>query len=239
MDLQQFQQIFKKECEKNQIEFEESKSELLYQYMNLVLEWNEKINLTAIIDKSKFIVKHYVDSLTLNQYIGKANRLLDIGTGAGFPGIPLKIYNQDKEITLIDSVNKKVMVLQDAIEKLQLKKIEALHIRAEDLARDLAYREGFDIVTTRAVSNLATISEYMLPFVKLGGIAICMKGPNVDLELEEAQNAIRLLGGEIEQIERLHINQELERNLVMIKKVKKTDDKYPRGQGKPAKEPIR
>lgn len=239
MDLQEFKNIFKEECHKNKMKFKEDVNEKLYQYMKLILEWNEKINVTAIKEEKEFIVKHFVDSLTINEFLVKSKRILDIGTGAGFPGIPIKLYYPNINVTLIDSVNKKITVLRDVIEKLKLEKIEALHIRAEDLAKDLNYRENFDVVTTRAVSNLATVSEYMLPFVKIDGKAICMKGPNVDEELENAGNAIKLLGGEIEKIQKIKIDNELERNIVVIKKVNKTDKKYPRGQGKPAKEPIK
>ncbi len=239
MELEEFQNIFCQECKKNKIEYNEEKGEKLYQYMNLILEWNEKINLTAIKDEKEFIVKHFIDSLTIGEWIKAGKRILDIGTGAGFPGVPLKIYYPDLEVTLIDSVKKKIMVLEDVIEKLKLDRIEALHIRAEELAKDSNYREKFDSVTTRAVSRLATIAEYMLPFVKIGGKAICMKGPNIEQELKEAEKAIKLLGGEIEKIEKIEINGEFERNIMMIKKIKGTDDKYPRGQGKPAKEPIR
>lgn len=239
MNLEEFKNQFKQECEKNNIEFEERKSEKLYQYMNLILEWNEKINVTAIKEEREFIVKHFIDSLTVNSFLNDRKRVLDIGTGAGFPGIPLKIYQPDISFTLIDSVNKKVTVLKDVIEKLELDNVEALHVRAEELAQDLNYREKFDIVTTRAVSNLATISEYMLPFVKIGGEAICMKGPNVEEELENAQNAIKLLGGRVEGIQKIQIDNEFERNIIIIKKINKTDKKYPRGQGKPTKEPIK
>ena len=239
MDINEFKQTFKVECKKNNIKFDEQKSEKLYEYMKLILEWNEKINLTAIKDEKMFIVKHFIDSLTVNNFLDNAQNLLDIGTGAGFPGIPLKIYNPDINITLIDAVNKKIMVLNDIINKLELQNIEALHIRAEDLAKDLNYRESFDVVTTRAVSNFSTISEYMLPFVKIDGKAICMKGPNVEEELEYAKNPIKILGGTIEKVEKFNINNEFERNLVVIKKVKQTDKKYPRGQGKPSKEPLK
>ncbi len=239
MNLEEFQKIFEEECQKNQIQYDAKKAELLYQYMKLILEWNEKINVTAIKEEQEFIVKHYVDSLSISNYVRDAKRILDIGTGGGFPGIPLKIYHLDKEFTLIDSVNKKITVINDVIEQLKLSGIEALHVRAEDLARDSQYREQFDVVTTRAVSRLATIAEYMLPFVKIGGKAICMKGPNVEEEMEEAQKAIRILGGRFERVEKLNISGEFERNLVILEKVKSTDKKYPRGQGKPAKEPIK
>ena len=176
MNIEEFHNIFKEECKKNHIEYDKEKSEKLYQYMNLILDWNEKINVTAIKEEKEFIVKHFIDSLTISGFLKNSDRILDIGTGAGFPGIPLKIYFPMIKASLIDSVNKKIIVLEDVIEKLNLDKIEALHVRAEELAKDSDYREGFDVVTTRAVSNLATISEYMLPFVKIGGKAICKIG---------------------------------------------------------------
>lgn len=239
MNIEEFHNIFKEECKKNDIEYDKEKSEKLYQYMNLILDWNEKINVTAIKEEKEFIVKHFIDSLTISGFLKDSDRILDIGTGAGFPGIPLKIYFPMIKASLIDSVNKKIIVLEDVIEKLNLDKIEVLHVRAEELAKDSDYREGFDVVTTRAVSNLATISEYMLPFVKIGGKAICMKGPNIEHEMEDAEKAINLLGGKIEDVKKLNINGEFERNIIIIKKVKHTDKKYPRGQGKPAKEPIK
>lgn len=239
MNLEEFQEIFNEECSKNNLEFDKQNGEALYKYMNLILEWNEKINVTAIKDEKEFIIKHFIDSLTINQLIQGGERVLDIGTGAGFPGIPLKIYNPEKRFTLIDSVNKKITVLNDVIDKLKLENIEALHIRAEDLAKNAKYREQFDVVTTRAVSSLATIAEYMLPFVKIGGKAVCMKGPNLEQELEESKKAIKLIGGEIEEVKGLNINGDFERNIVIISKIKNTDKKYPRGQGKPLKEPIK
>ena len=239
MDYKEFDQIFKRECNKNKINLKESKIQKFYDYMNLILEWNEKINLTAIKDEKEFVVKHFIDSLSTNYLVENEEKLLDIGTGAGFPGIPLKINNDNLNVTLIDSVNKKITVLNDVIDKLELNKIEALHIRAEELAKNNNYREKFDVVTTRAVSNLSTIAEYMLPFVKIGGKAICMKGPNIEQELKESTKAIQILGGQVEKIEKLNINEEFERNIVIIKKIKNTNRKYPRGQGKPAKEHIK
>ena len=239
MNLSEFNQIFKQECKKNNIKISEDKIEEFYKYMNLILEWNEKFNLTAIKNEKEFIVKHFIDSLTIDYLVKDSKKMLDIGTGAGFPGIPLKLNNDNINVTLIDSVNKKIMVLNDVIEKIKLDNIEALHIRAEELAQNNDYREKFDVVTTRAVSSLATIVEYMLPFVKIEGKAICMKGPNIDEELENSKNAIKTLGGEIEEIKKICINEEFERNIIIIKKIKCTNKKYPRGQGKPVKEPIK
>ena len=205
--------------------------------MKLLLEWNEKINLTAIKDENEFIVKHFVDSLTINKYINKNNKIIDVGTGAGFPGLPIKLFHEELFVTLLDSVRKKINVLNDIIQKLDLKDIEAIHSRAEDFAKD--NREIYDVAVSRAVANMSTLVEYLIPFVKINGIIICMKGPNFEEELELAKNAIKILGGKVEKIEKFNINGELERNIIIIKKVKETPKQYPRGSAKPLKEPIR
>jgi 16S rRNA (guanine527-N7)-methyltransferase len=238
MEYIEFEKMFKEECEKNNIS-NVINIDLFYKYMSLLLDWNEKINLTAITDEKEFIVKHFIDSLIINSYIKESKRIIDVGTGAGFPGIPLKLFNEKQNFTLIDSVNKKINVLNDIISKLKLENIEAIHTRAEDLAKDKNYRESFDVAVSRAVSNMTTLVEYLIPFVKVGGIVICMKGPNFEEELEESKKAINLFGGKIEKIDKYFINEEIERNVIIIKKVKSTSPKYPRGQGKPLKEPIK
>ena len=205
--------------------------------MNILLEWNEKINLTAIKDEKEFIIKHFIDSLTVNNFIKENNRVIDVGTGAGFPGIPLKICQNNINITLIDSSNKKVNVLNDVIQKLNLEKIENIHTRAEDLANKIEYREQFDVAVSRAVANMSSLVEYLLPFVKLNGMAICMKGPNFNDELQKSKNAIKILGGEIKLVHTVNIDN-MERNIIIIEKQKNTPEKYPRGQGKPLKNPI-
>lgn len=239
MNIEEFKSVFLEEAEKINIKVDEEKLLKFYSYMNGIIEWNDKINVTAITDEKMFIVKHFIDSLTVNRFLEGKNSVIDIGTGAGFPGIPLKILNPNIKITLIDSVNKKLNVIRDLSDKIGLEKLEIIHTRAEDLAIKKEYREQYDIATTRAVSNLSTIVEYMLPFVKIGGFAICMKGPNYKEELEEAETAIKVLGGKLEKIESLNVNDELERNLIIIKKIKETQKKFPRNQGKPLKEPIR
>ncbi len=239
MNIEEFKKNFLMEIKKYNLQVSDTQIEKFYNYMIGIKDWNNKINLTAITEEKMFIVKHYIDSLTINKYIKSSNTLIDIGTGAGFPGIPLKIMNPDMKITLIDSVNKKLNVIRDLSSKINLENIDIIHTRAEDLAQNKQYREKFDIATTRAVSNLSTIAEYMLPFVDLNGLAICMKGPNFREELEDAQRAIEVLGGKIENIESLNVGDELERNIIVIKKVKNTPNKYPRGQSKPLKEPIR
>lgn len=239
MSFEEFKIEFLKQASKNDISVTEKELNELYQYMNGVIEWNDKINVTAITDEKLFIVKHFIDSLLINQYLEGKENLIDIGTGGGFPGIPLKILNEDVKFTLVDSINKKLNVIRDLSEKIGFKKLEIIHTRAEDLANKKEYRENYDLATTRAVSNLSTILEYMLPFVKVGGYAICMKGPNYQEELKEAEKAIQILGGKLDKIETFNIEGEMERNVLIIKKIKTTPKNYPRGQGKPVKEPIR
>ena len=211
---------------------------MFYDYMIQILEWNQKINLTSITNEKEFIIKHFIDSLTVNKYLEGKQSIIDIGTGAGFPGMPLKIVNKEKKIVLVDSINKKLNVIRNINERIKLDNLEIIHSRAEDLGINSQYREKFDVATTRAVSNLSTILEYMLPFVKVGGLAICMKGPNYEDELKLATKAISVLGGKLEKIENINIDRELQRNLVIIKKIKNTPNKYPRGKAKPLKEPI-
>lgn len=238
MNLEEFKVFFEKELKRNNLEIELSSYNKFYEYMRNVLDWNTKINVTAVRDEENFIIKHYIDSLMISKYVNKKLKVIDIGTGAGFPGIPIKLYNEELDITLIDSINKKLNVIRDSIKDLKLENIDIIHARAEELAVKEEYREKYDVATTRAVSNLSTILEYMLPFIKVGGIAVCMKGPNYQEELENARNAIRILGGKLEVIENFNINTEYERNIIIIKKVSNTPRKYPRNGNKPLKEPI-
>ena len=239
MEKNEFLEFMKEECKKNNIQISNEEIEKLYIYMKEILEWNEKVNVTAIKDEKEFIVKHFIDSLTIEKYITNGEKVLDIGTGAGFPGIPIKITKNKSHVDLVDSVNKKLNVIRDIIPKIKLEDIEYIHTRAEDLAKNVKYRESYDVVTSRAVANLTTLVEYMLPFVKVGGKIICMKGPNVEEELAESKKAISILGGKIEQIENINIDSDYERNIIIIKKEKPTPKQYPRGQGKPLKEPIK
>ena len=209
-------------------------------YMELLLEWNEKINLTAITNEDDMILKHFIDSLTIKKYMSENEKIIDIGTGAGFPGIPLAIMNKNNEITLMDSLNKRIVFLNDVIDKLKLTNVKAIHSRAEELARNKTYREKYDVAVSRAVANLSTLVEYMLPFVSVGGKCICMKGPNIEEELKNAKNAIKELGGEIIKIENFKLPEsDNERNIVIIKNIKETSSKYPRKSGTPSKEPIK
>ena len=239
MKIEDFIKIFEKYNSILELDLSDNQYNELYYYMNSLLEWNKKINVTSITDEKEFVEKHFIDSLTINKYIKNCNSVIDIGTGAGFPGIPLKIINKDKKITLIDSVGKKLKVIESINEVLELKNLEIIHIRAEELANNNSYRENYDASVSRAVSNISTIMEYMLPFVRVGGEAICMKGPNYQKELEEADKSINILGGKIHKIHKITINENMTRNIIIIKKIKETPSKYPRKQGKPLKEPIK
>ena len=207
--------------------------------MNLILEWNEKINLTAITEPSDIILKHFVDCLTIKKYINKNEKIVDIGTGAGFPGIPLAIMNKENEFTLVDSLNKRINFLNEVKENLDLKNVITIHSRAEEFGQNKIYREKFDIAVSRAVANLTTLSEYMLPLIKLGGKSICMKGSEINEELEHSKKAIKILGGKIEKIENFELaDTNNKRNIITISKIEKTPEKYPRKPGTPAREPI-
>ena len=230
---------FKQKLNEFDIKINDEQIKSFEKYMNLLLEWNEKINLTAITQPEEVKLKHFVDSLTVLKYINDDDKVIDIGTGAGFPGIPLKIMKENTKITLLDSLNKRINFLNIVIETLNLRNIQAIHGRAEEIARNKLYREKYDVAVSRAVANLSTLTEYMLPFVKVGGKCICMKGANVNEELERAQNAIKELGGEIERVDNFYLSDnDNERNIIVIKKVKETNSKYPRKAGTPSKEPL-
>lgn len=240
MEEKVFKEKLKENAEIIGVTLDDTMLEQFYNYKNLVVEWNEKINLTAITDDLEFAVKHFVDSLTINKYIEQGKTIIDIGTGAGFPGIPVKILNKENKVVLFDSLNKRLKVLEDIIEKIGINNIETLHGRAEETFKNKNHREKYDIATSRAVAALNVLVELMLPAVKVGGICICMKGNNADVEIEEAKKAIKELGGEIIKVEKITLPElNLERNIVIIKKVKQTPNKYPRKPGTPQKEPIK
>lgn len=239
MDFEEFKDELIIQAKKIDVILDEEQIQKFYKYMELLLEWNEKINLTAIVEPRDVILKHFVDSLTICKELQKNKTLADIGTGAGFPGIPVKILRPDLDITLIDSLNKRVNFLTMVIEALKLEKIIALHGRIEDFGKNKKYREKFDYVTSRAVANLSTLSEYMIPLVKLGGKCICMKGSKIDEELKNAEKAVKTLGGKIEKVDTFLLpDTDMGRNIILIKKEKATPNKYPRKAGTPTKEPI-
>lgn len=239
MELKSFSNkiIDKMEC--LNININEYQISQLYNYMKLLIKWNEKKNLTAITEPNDIILKHFIDSITINNFIEKNSRIIDIGTGAGFPGVPIKVIRDDVEMVLMDSLNKRILFLEEVINNLKLKKIVAIHNRAEDLGKNKEYRQKFDYAISRAVAPLNYLLEYMIPFIKGGGYCICMKGCNIEEELDEAKNAISKLGGKLEKIEKIKLPQtEIERNIIIIKKVKDTPNQYPRKAGIPKKQPI-
>ena len=207
--------------------------------MNLLIEKNKVMNLTGITEPREVILKHFIDSLTILKYIDKNSSVIDVGTGAGFPGVPLKIAENSLEMTLLDSLNKRINFLNEVIENTSLNNIKTIHGRAEEFGKNTEYREKYDISTSRAVAPLNILLEYMMPFIKVGGKCICMKGGNCEDEIEDTKNAIRILGGELEKIEKFNLpNSDNNRTILIIKKVKKTESQYPRNAGIPRKKPL-
>lgn len=238
MEFEIFSEELKIKAKQIEIELTKEQIEKYYNYMSLLLEWNEKINLTAIIEPREIILKHFVDSLTIAKYIKDDEKLIDVGTGAGFPGIPLSIVKENTDIVLLDSLNKRINFLQEVKENLKLENIKTIHGRAEEFGKNKKEREKYDIATSRAVAPLNILLEYLLPLVKVGGRAICMKGSNIE-EVENAKNALEILGGKIEKIEEITLpNSDIKRNIIIVEKVKNTPLKYPRKPGTPSKEPI-
>ena len=227
-----------KTLEKENIKLNDEQIKKFEKYKELIEEWNKKIDITNIVGEEIY-TKHFLDSLTIfkTSIIKDNYKILDLGTGGGFPGIPMKIYNDTLEIDLLDSLKKRLNFLDDVIYQLDLKNVKTMHFRAEDLGKDKKFREKYDVVTSRAVANMRTLSEYCLPFVKVGGYFIAMKGPQGKKELEEAKKAIKILGGSIKDIIEFNL-EDNERTLIVIEKIKNTPNEYPRGQGKPRKNTL-
>ena len=239
MKLEEFSKYLSDYGEKIDLKFSKKQEEQFFKYMNLLIEWNEKINLTAIVEPKEIILKHFIDSLTIKKKKKKASSIVDVGTGAGFPGIPLLIYRDDIKVTLVDSLNKRLIFLQEVINQLDLKNVKVIHSRVEDLGKNKNYREKFDIATARAVANLAVLSEYLVPLVKIGGKCICMKGSIIEDEIKQSENAFKILGTKKKLIEKFELpNSDMERNIIILDKIKNTPSKYPRKAGIPTKEPI-
>nr|WP_165483819.1 16S rRNA (guanine(527)-N(7))-methyltransferase RsmG [Clostridioides difficile] len=211
-------------------------------YREILIDWNKKMNLTGIEDEKEVYIKHFLDSISAvkNGYIKNGMSIIDVGTGAGFPGIPLKICLDRLELTLLDSLNKRINFLEEVSRVLELDNIKFIHGRAEDFGKNENYREKYDVATARAVAGLPILMEFCVPFVKVGGYFICLKGPNANLELEESRKAIDVLG--LEYIEKIDVELpeiDLNHNILVFKKVMETPVKYPRKAGKPAKNPIK
>lgn len=209
-------------------------------YYELLIERNNVMNLTAITELKEVITKHFIDSLAIVKSVTLSNeRLLDLGTGAGFPGIPLKIVYPELEIILLDSLSKRLIFLDDVIKQLGLEKIQTLHGRAEDFGRDSQYREQFDFCVSRAVAKLSSLSEYCIPYIKMGGYFISYKGGSMEEELVSSKRAIKLLGAELHEVIEYQLpNTQMQRTLIVIEKKEHTPKTYPRSAGKPSKEPL-
>lgn len=222
------------------INLEKEDIESFFKYKETLLKWNKNINLTAITDDRDIIIKHFIDSISVVPYIGKdLKKVIDVGTGAGFPGIPLKIIKKDLNVTLLDSLEKRTKFLNEVIEKLDLKNIEVIHSRAEDKGVSGDFREKFDLALARAVANLPVLLEYCLPFVKTGGTFIAMKSSDIQEELDNSKKALEILGGEIKDVIKFNLpSTDIKRNIIIIKKFRHTPTKYPRKSGKPSKAPL-
>lgn len=232
---------FKKGLEDLKLELSEKQLEQFLLFYELLVEWNGFMNLTAITEFEEVVRKHFLDSLALIKACKLQDQtLIDVGTGAGFPGIPLKIAFPELKVTLLDSLNKRINFLNTVIDTLGLKQVETIHGRAEDFAKNPVYREKSDFCVSRAVSNLTTLSEYCLPFVKVDGCFVSYKSEKLTEELKEAGKAIAILGGEMEnQVEWTLPDSDIYRNLLVIRKKKNTPGKYPRKAGIPAREPLK
>lgn len=232
---------FEKDLKAMNITLSDKQIEQFLIYYEMLVEWNEVMNLTAITEYEEVMKKHFLDSITLNQAfdVTKECSVIDVGCGAGFPGLALKIAYPNLKITLLDSLNKRINFLNAVIDKLGLTDIETVHGRAEDFAKAGKLRETFDVAVSRAVANLSTLSEYCLPYVKVGGYFIPYKSEKVRSEIEAAGKALSILGGSLEKkIEFTLPDTDYYRNLLLIKKNKPTPNKYPRKAGLPSKEPI-
>lgn len=233
---------FKEDLNELDIYLGENQFDQFMQYYEILIEWNSFMNLTAITDFNDVLKKHFIDSLSLVKvaFLKKEISIIDVGTGAGFPGIPLKIAFPDLDIVLLDSLKKRIHFLEEVINQLGLKNISAIHGRAEDYAKENGGREKFDLCVSRAVANLSTLSEYCIPFVKKKGKFICYKSEKLTDELSNAKKAISILGGKVEkQVDFFLPSSKIYRNFLVIDKVKETPPKFPRKAGLPSKEPIR
>lgn len=236
----QIDELLRKGAQQLQIELSDKQVDQFLRYVHLLQEWNNRMNLTAITDTENIITKHLLDSLSVTtvQAFPEAARVIDIGTGAGLPGIPLAILYPETHVTLLDAVQKKVGFLEEVKKELSLHNVQALHGRAEEYAHQLEHREHYDLALSRAVALLPTLVEYALPFVRVGGLFIAYKGETAPQEVEQAAPAIELLGGILDIVNRVGTSTDKPHYLVVIRKISTTPEKYPRKSGKPSKQPL-
>lgn len=235
-------EVFKEALENEQFPINQEKMKQFEQYLTLLQEWNEKVNLTAITEEGEVYLKHFYDSVTLARYIDfseKALTLCDVGAGAGFPSIPLKILFPNIEVTIVDSLKKRINFLEILVDELNLENVHLYHARAEDFGQNKKFRSSFDIVTARAVARLSVLSEFCLPITKEKGIFAAMKGTQGEEELSAAKKAIKTLGGRLNKVENFTLPADAgDRSIILINKIKKTPNKYPRQAGTPNKKPL-
>lgn len=236
-----FFDLMAKAAEDVGLQLSQEQYEGFMKYMRLLQEWNEKINLTAITEDEEVVKKHFIDCIKAfkRDEFKKAETMIDVGTGAGFPGLPIAIMRPELKVTLLDSLNKRINFLDIVVSALGLKNVTTIHSRAEDGAKNKALREKFDIATSRAVANMSVLSEFCIPYVRLGGHFIALKGPSVTEELQNSKNALGTLGGKLITVKEVDIEgTDLKHNLVVVEKVKETPKAYPRKAGTVTKKPL-
>lgn len=242
-DNNNFKQILENEVKKIGLNVTDKQLVQFEQYKNMLVEWNEKINLTAIVEDYDVIMKHFIDCLEIVKYIDNNSKIVDVGTGAGFPGIVIAIYFEGNvEITLLDALNKRLIFLQEVVDKLQLKNVKIVHGRAEEMAQKEEYREKYDIAVSRAVANLGALLEFDTPYIKVNGKCLFLKGDKVQEEIIESKKALEILNCKINNnyTYKYNVNEEeYTRNILEIKKIKNTPNKYPRNYGKIKKNPLK
>lgn len=237
-----YYELMKEACDRVSMEFNEDKYNKFMKYMELLQEWNEKVNLTAITEDEAVVKKHFIDCINAFsvEEFKNAKTIIDVGTGAGFPGIPIAIMRDDVEVTLLDALNKRINFLNIVISELGLKNVTTIHARAEEGSREVYHREAYDIATSRAVANMSMLSEFCMPYVKIGGHFIPLKGPSIEEEMEKGKNAVKILGGEIQEVREVMVEDtNLKHNLVIVKKIKSCGNKYPRNMGNIKKSPLK
>lgn len=234
--------ILKEGLDKLNIKYDDEIIDKFKIYKDLLVEWNEKINLTTITQEDEVYIKHFLDSISclLSDKIEKNAKVIDVGTGAGFPGLPIKMIRQDIKLTLLDSLNKRINFLKEVCDNIGIDDVEFIHSRAEDGGKNPKYRQAFDVVVSRAVANLTVLLEYTTPFLKVGGYMVCLKGPSLDEELKDAKKALEVLNMEFVEDKEFEIPfDDRTKRLLILKKIGDTPKKYPRKAGKPTKQPLK